>query len=129
MAGDPQPAVPAKNVTGLPQAHVQATHAPAQAAARQYSAFVPNLLLALALVGWLAFQAFQQAGEHQQLAALDTSSAAQEQAAQKVRTSLEAVATATAKLAVDGNANAQVVVDQLRKRGVTINPGAASSPQ
>jgi alkylhydroperoxidase family enzyme len=31
-----------------------------------------------------------------------------------------ALATATAKLAADGNANARVVVDELRKRGITI---------
>lgn len=136
MQADSPSGLPAKNVTGLPQAQTQPhahahahAHATVQAAPRQYSAFLPNLLLALALVGWLAFQAFQQYGEHQQLAALDASSAPQEQAAQKVRTSLEAVATATAKLATDGNANAQVVVEQLRKRGVTINPGAASKPQ
>ena len=115
-------AAPAKDVTDMPRA-------PLQPAPRQYGTFVPNLLMVLALVGWLGFQAFQQVGEHRKLAALEASLAPQEQAAQKVRASLEAVATATAKLAGDGNANAQVVVDQLKKRGVTIDPSAPPKPR
>jgi hypothetical protein len=118
---DQQP-VPVRPVAPAPRT-------PAPPAPRQYGLFVPQLLMTLTLTGWLGFQAFQQVGERQQLKALDASGAAQEQAAQKVRASLEAIATATAKLAGDGNANAQSVVDQLRKRGVTINPSAgAKSP-
>ena len=92
------------------------------------SAFVPLLLMALALVGWLAFQGAQLLREQQQLAVAQTSLQPQEEAASKVRASLDAVATATAKLAADGNANARVIVEQLRKRGVTINPAAGAKP-
>ncbi|MCK9687943.1 hypothetical protein [Scleromatobacter humisilvae] len=98
--------------------------ATAQPAPRQYSSFLPQLLTGLTLVVWLGLQAFQQVGERQQLASLDAAIAPQEQGAQKVRNSLEAIATATAKLASEGNANAQIVVDQLKKRGVTINTPA-----
>jgi len=118
---DPQSA-PVRSVIEHPRA-------PAQRAPRQYGLFVPQLLMTLTLAGWLGFQAFQQFGERQQLQALSASGAAQEQAAQKLRASLEAVATATAKLANDGNANAQAVVDQLRKRGVTINSSAPAKSQ
>ena len=121
MEPDKQP-IPTRNVADLPRT-------PVQAAPRQYSTFMPHLLMGLALVGWLGFQAWQQVGEHQQLAVLAASGAPQEQAAQKVRASLEAIATATAKLADEGNANAQVVVDQLKKRGVTINAPTVAKTQ
>jgi hypothetical protein len=103
---------------------------PAPSSAGRRSAFLPLLLLASALVAWLGFQCFQQIGERQQLAALQSSLDAQEAPAKKVRASLDAVATATAKLASAGNANARVVVEELRKRGVTINAdsGAQKSP-
>jgi hypothetical protein len=111
-----KPPHPTRSVADLPRP---------QPAPRQYSAFVPQFLMGLALVAWLGLQAFQQVGERQQLAVLDAAIAPQEQAAQKVRTSLEAIAGATAKLAGEGNANAQIVVEQLKKRGVTINTPAA----
>ena len=90
-------------------------------AAHRYGVFVPALLLAIALVGWMGFQCSQLWFERQQLAALQQSLDPQEAAAKKFRLSLENVATATAKLANEGNANARVIVEELRKRGVTIN--------
>lgn len=90
------------------------------------SAFLPLLLFALALVAWLGFQCIQQIGERQQLFNLQGSLDAQEAAAKKVRASLDAVATATAKLATAGNPNAGVVVEELRKRGVTINADSSA---
>ena len=99
---------------------------PAPAAPRGVSAFVPVLLLALALVAWLGFQAWQQFSERQQLAQLQASIDVQEQTATKIRSSLDAVATATARLASNGNTTARVLVEELRKRGVTINPSASA---
>ena len=98
-----------------------------QAPAR--SAFVPTLLLAIALVAWLAFQATQLVRERQQLSRSADSLKPQQAAATKIRADLDAVATSTAKLAADGNSSAQVIVEALRKRGVTINPQAASTPK
>ena len=98
----------------------------APAAPRGVSAFMPVLLLALALVAWLGFQAYQQWSERQQLAQLQSSLDLQEQAATKVRASLDAVASATARLANNGNSTARVLVEELRKRGVTINPSASA---
>ncbi len=99
--------------------------ADAHAAVRR-SGFVPMLLLSLAMVGWLAFQTLQQVNEQQQLALAHANQETQQQAAAKVRAALEAVATATARLASAGNVNARVIVEELRKRGVTINTAAAS---
>jgi len=93
------------------------------------SVFVPALLMALAVVAWLAFQAVQLVREQQQLSLAQTNLQPQEQAATKLRASLDAVATSTAKLAAEGNANARVIVEELRKRGVTINPPGAPKPQ
>ncbi len=93
-----------------------------------FSAFVPVLVIALAVVLWLAFQTVQLVREQQQLEAAQASLEPQHQAATKLRASLDDVATATAKLANAGNANARVIVEQLRSRGVTISPAAAAKP-
>ena len=90
--------------------------------------FVPWLLLALAFVVWLGFQTYQLASERQQLKLLRVGQDANLDAANKVRGSLDAVATSTAKLASEGNANARVIVEELRKRGITINPDDAAKP-
>lgn len=91
--------------------------------------FVPALLIALAVVAWSGFQTVHLLREWRQLGLAQSGLQAQEQNAAKLRASLDAVATSTAKLAADGNANARVVVDELRKRGVTINPPAAPKAQ
>ncbi|HTP73393.1 MAG TPA: hypothetical protein VML58_14325 [Burkholderiaceae bacterium] len=86
------------------------------------SLFLPSLLVSLALVVWLGFQTWQLVAERQQLRALHASQVATVETATKVRSSLDAVASQTAKLALQGNSNAGVIVEGLRKRGVTINP-------
>jgi len=103
----------------VPAAHAQA----------ERSGFVPMLLLAFGMVGWFGFQSVQLLAERQQLgnaqAALDT----QVRGAAKVRAALDAVASATAKLAAEGNPNARAIVEQLRQRGITINaPAALAKP-
>ncbi len=106
-----------------------AASAPAKAqASAGVSLFLPILLLALSFVAWLAFQAMQQVSERQQLMQAQTNLEPQEQAATKLRASLDALAVATAGLAAQGNPNARVIVEELRKRGVTINPAAAAQP-
>ena len=92
------------------------------------SLFVPAALFALAFVGWLAFQTVQLVGERQALASARANLDPMELSATKLRAALDALATATAKLATDGNANARVIVEELRKRGVTINPAGALKP-
>lgn len=89
--------------------------------------FPPLLLLAVALVGWFAFQTLQLINERQQLEALRVSQGPQVEAAGKVRASLDTVAVATARLADAGNANARLLVDELRRRGIVINPAAPAT--
>ena len=90
--------------------------------------FMPWLLLALAFVIWLAFQTYQLVSERQQLKLLRVGQEPATEAATKLRGALDVVATQTAKLSDGGNANARVIVDELRKRGVTINPDSATKP-
>ena len=89
------------------------------------SPFVPMLLGAAALAAWFAFQTQQLMRERSQLTALHAAQDAQVEAATKLRASLDAMAAATAKLADGGNVNARLLVEELRKRGITINPNAA----
>lgn len=88
------------------------------------SLFLPSLLIALALVVWLGFQTWQLVAERRQLSAMHAAQVATVETATKVRNSLDTVASRTAKLDMEGNANAHVIVEELRKRGVTINPEA-----
>ena len=98
-------------------------------APRAHGVFVPILLVALSLCSWSAFQTLQLMREQQQLEAMKVNLAPQELAATKLRSALDQVATATAKLAGEGNGNARLIVEQLRSRGVTINSPAASAPR
>jgi uncharacterized protein HemX len=113
----------------LPAAHSRYSRRRAEAKpGAGASAFVPAFLLALAFVLWLAFQAVQLVREQQQLNVATANLQAQAQVATKLRAALDALATSTATLAADGNANARVIVEELRKRGVTISsPGAPKS--
>jgi hypothetical protein len=85
-----------------------------------FSPFLPMLLVTLSLLAWLAFQGVQLGLEQRQLKLAQSNLEAQHDAALKLRSALDTLATATAKLAAEGNANARVVVEELRKRGITI---------
>lgn len=92
------------------------------------SAFVPVLLLALAVVGWSGFQLAQLVIERSSLDATIAGQEPQLEQSKKVRAALDSLATRTARLARDGNANATLIVEELRKRGVTINPETPPAP-
>jgi hypothetical protein len=91
--------------------------------------FVPLLVLILAVVTWLGFQATQLVIERKNLTALTAGQEAVFQNAQKMRQQLDAIAGGTARLAAQGNPNAQAIVEALRARGITVNPDAPASPQ
>jgi hypothetical protein len=113
----------------LPSGGAAGASGAAASVAPQRSGFVPMLLLALGMTGWLGFQSAQLLLERQQLATAQAALDPQVQGAAKVRAALDAVATATAKLAAEGNPNARAIVDQLRQRGITINaPAALAKP-
>jgi hypothetical protein len=94
------------------------------AAGHWKSPFIPLLLLAASLLGWLCFQTYQLVIERQQLAMMRVAQTVQVEAAGKLRGSLDSVASATAQLANGGNISARLIIEELRKRGITINSTA-----
>jgi len=91
------------------------------------SPFLPCALLAASFVAWLAFQTWNLVGERSQLALAYAAQHVQIERADKLRVALDTLAMTTQRLAGEGSAAARVVVDELGKRGVTINPAAAAS--
>ena len=101
--------------------------APAAALAPDRGPFVPLLLGGLALLGTLAFQSVQLLADR---LALQTAHASQQQTvdnAGKLRQALDLLAADTQRMADTGNANARVLVEELKKRGVTINAATAAA--
>ena len=92
------------------------------------SPFIPALLLALAVIGWTTYQTFQLVTGRTNLTAGIAAQAPQMEQSQKVRAALESIATRTANLARTGNANATVIVEELRKRGISINSDSQPQP-
>lgn len=100
---------------------------PEAAAVAPRSAFVPLLLGLLAL---LASFGWQTAGLLADRQALQAAHAGQQQTvdnAGKLRASLDALAADTQRLAEAGNGNAALLVAELKKRGITINPPAQAA--
>lgn len=91
---------------------------------RSASPFFPMLVLALVLAGWFLFQSLQLMRERDAMREAITNQEKQMQESKKLRDSLDAIAKGTAALADAGNPNARLVVDELKKRGITISPNA-----
>ena len=92
-----------------------------------HSAFVPVLLFGLAVLAVLGWQTWVVARER---SSLNTAYEGQQQTvdnAGKLRASLDGLAADTQRLADRGNANAALLVTELKKRGITINPQAAAA--
>ena len=86
------------------------------------SAFLPVLILSLVLLGWFGFQALQLRIER---AAINEAMTNQEKTvndSKKLRDSFYAIAHGAEVLADAGNSGARLVVDGLKKRGITITP-------
>jgi len=77
---------------------------------------------------WITFQTTQLVRENGMLKSLMASQETAIQEATKLRTQLDSVAKGTAELAQQGNANAKLIIEELRKRGITINPGTPGEP-
>ena len=86
------------------------------------SAFAPVLILGLVMLVWFGFQATQLRVERDAMVTAIASHDKQVQDSKKLRDSLDAVARGTAQLAEGGNPNAKLIVDELKKHGVTISP-------
>ena len=92
-----------------------------RAAAKRSTVFVPLLLVVIALVVMTGFQTIQLNRERDVLKQRLTLQEEPLKESQNVRDQLQSVATNTAKLAQQGNANAQRIIDQLQKAGITVN--------
>lgn len=79
--------------------------------------------MGLALLGWTAFETLQLARDRLGLDDALAAQAPQIAQAQRLRASLSALATDTQSAADAGDSGAQLIVSQLRKRGITIHPG------
>lgn len=89
--------------------------------------FVPQVLFAAGLVIWTAFQTTMLVTERGTLNTLKANQEVTVQQSVKLRAQLDSIAAKTQVLADRGNAGAKAIVDELRKRGVTINPNANTS--
>jgi len=90
-----------------------------------------HLTVALVVVSWFAWMAFQTFQLVRERANLEQVRANQEnpfQEAAKARAQIDAIASDTARLAAQGNANAKLVVADLEKRGIRIDPNAKTIP-
>jgi len=90
-----------------------------------YSPFLPLLLLVVGGLGWSVFQCYQLVNEKQGLALVQNTQTRQYEDASKLRTTLDSLARETAILADKGNPGAKLIIGELAKRGITINPNAA----
>jgi len=93
------------------------------------SAFIPLIILTLSAVGWAAFQMTQLMRERDVLAEARLNQERPMENAKKLREGLDALAKQTQLLATKGNAGAKIIVDELKKRGITINPESAPEPE
>ena len=120
----------AQTETGSGSKTVVAMHAAAVNSAakpQSHSAFVPVLFFGLAVLTVLGWQTWVLATERSNL---NTAYEGQQQTvdnAGKLRASLDGLAADTQRLADRGNGNAALLVTELKKRGITINPQAAAA--
>ena len=78
----------------------------------------------ITLLTLLGFQATQLYNDHTNLQQRRDGQQQPFTEAQELRKQLDGVAADTARLAEQGNANAKQVIEELAKRGITINPEA-----
>ncbi len=83
--------------------------------------FVPLLILLIAALAWFGFQVQQLHKMRGSLAAAHDGQEAAVQQAQSARNALDALAAQTRQLADGGNANARLVLDELRRRGIAVD--------
>jgi F0F1-type ATP synthase membrane subunit b/b' len=97
--------------------------------AQPHSAFVPVLMCALALLAGLGWQTYLLASERDALTAAHAGQQQTVDNASKLRASLDTLAADTQRLADGGNASAALLVAELKKRGITINPKAGAAAE
>ncbi|MDB5926344.1 MAG: hypothetical protein JWN13_5280 [Betaproteobacteria bacterium] len=96
--------------------------------AQRWSVFIPLLILSVTYLAWSIFQTTQLVRERDGLAAAQVSQEKPLEESKKLREKLDTLAKETQRLANRGNRGALAVVDELRKRGITINPETKVAP-
>ena len=97
--------------------------------ARPRAAINPWPLLAVlvaALLSWFGYQAWHLQREYRSLVQIRASSEAPLDQARKRRAQLESIMRRTVELAQKGNPGATLILQELARRGVTINPAPAA---
>ncbi len=84
------------------------------------SPFVPLLLLALSVLAMAGFQTWQLFQQQANLETLRVNQDVAVEESQRVRDQLRSLTQGTADLAAAGNPNAQRMVDELARQGVTV---------
>ncbi len=118
--GSPQPPPAAP----VPAARVREGAAAAPALA---SSFWPLLICTTAWLAWMGFHTVQLNLDRQALKNAHAQLQPTLDKSAQLRGALDALAADTQRLAEGGNANARLLVDELKRRGVTINPAAPSA--
>lgn len=90
------------------------------------SLFLPVLLIALSLLAMTGFQTWQLLQQQANLETLRVNQEPAVQESQRIRAQLQAISRGTADLAKQGNENAQFVIDELAKQGITVTEPAES---
>ena len=111
--------------TSLPTARLKTAGTSTSAAtprATTMSAFLPIAIIGLVLLAWFAFQATQLRAERDAIRDATTNQEKQIDEAKKLRDAFYAIAHGAEQLADAGNPGARVIVDGLKKRGITIAP-------
>jgi hypothetical protein len=91
-----------------------------------HTVFVPLLIIAVGIFFWFGFETVQLAIERSTLNGTYEEQERLVQNSTKLRKSQEVIAPGTQKLASQGTPHAALVVEELRKRDVTINPNASA---
>ena len=89
---------------------------PPKSGSRRYGVYLPLLLTLIGIVSWLIFQTSQLVIEHGALLQLRANQESTLHTMQKMRKQLETLSVG------QGNPNAKLIVDDLHKKGITINP-------
>jgi len=90
-----------------------------------------SLTLALVVVSWSAwvvFQTTQLVSERTNLERLKVGQESAFQQSVKTRAEIDSIANDIARLAAQGNSGAQLIVTELQKRGITIDPSKKTVP-
>jgi hypothetical protein len=93
----------------------------------------PSVSLTLALVVvswsvWVVFQTTQLVSERTNLERLKVGQESAFQQSVKTRDEIDSIANDIVRLAAQGNSGAQLIVTELQKRGITIDPSKKTVP-